>query len=68
MRRILSVTAAAEPHPVRPHTKVHDLLGLYQRGYLEISDTLWRWVNLAIWMQTFFAGGGMSERGVRIGG
>ncbi|MBI4381074.1 MAG: asparagine synthase (glutamine-hydrolyzing) [candidate division NC10 bacterium] len=41
--------------PFFNHTKVHDVLGLYQRGYLEISDTLWRWVNLAIWMQTFFA-------------
>jgi len=40
--------------PFFTHAKVHDLLRAYQQGHLEISGILWRWVNLGMWMQTFF--------------
>lgn len=41
--------------PFFNHSEVHRLLGSYQQGHIEISGALWRWVNLGIWMQTFFA-------------
>lgn len=41
--------------PFFNHSKVHHLLSLYEQDHIKTGGTLWRWVNLGIWMQTFFA-------------
>ena len=41
--------------------KIEKLYNLHLQGDINIGDTIWKWINLEVWMIEFFDEGGMGE-------